>query len=260
MTKLLKTSQDAQLEKRLLQLDELQRVNRYKFGVLYVQHGQTAEDAWFGNHDVVSPAWDAFLAVLGDRVALKGYAGSYAAGLDTKNGQTGTDGLHTTWRDNDVMFHVSTFLPYSATDPQQIQRKRHIGNDIVCLVFLDAIATWPDGPGGFADADVVNNAIVPFDPALIASQFLHVFLVVQPVVLQSTGRHGWRVMVTRLEAVPAFGPPLPDPPVFTDPAALHHFLLAKMVNGENAAYHSPRFRKPQTRTRNTLLDDILTRY
>lgn len=33
------------------------------------------------------------------------------------------------------MFHVSTFLPYTVGDTQQLQRKRHIGNDIVAIVF-----------------------------------------------------------------------------------------------------------------------------
>jgi RAP1 GTPase activating protein 1 len=37
----------------------------------------------------------------------------------------------------DIMFHVSTLLPYSAVDPQQIHRKRRIGNDIGVIVFQD---------------------------------------------------------------------------------------------------------------------------
>ena len=37
----------------------------------------------------------------------------------------------------EVMFHVSTLLPYSESDKQQLQRKRHIGNDIVAVVFQE---------------------------------------------------------------------------------------------------------------------------
>ena len=33
------------------------------------------------------------------------------------------------------MFHVSTLLPFTDTDRQQLQRKRHVGNDIVAVVF-----------------------------------------------------------------------------------------------------------------------------
>ena len=37
------------------------------------------------------------------------------------------------------MFHVSTELPYKkANDLQQLERKRHIGNDICVLVYREA--------------------------------------------------------------------------------------------------------------------------
>ena len=42
----------------------------------------------------------------------------------------------------------------------QLQRKRHIGNDIVCVVFLEADDTC-------------------FSPACIKSHFLHTFIVVR---------------------------------------------------------------------------------
>lgn len=62
--------------------------------------------------------------------------------------------------EKEIMFHVSTMLPYSRNDTTQIQRKRHIGNDIVAIVFQE------------------ENT--PFHPSMIKSSFLHVFLVVQP--------------------------------------------------------------------------------
>lgn len=55
------------------------------------------------------------------------------------------------------MFHVSTLLPYERHDAQKLQRKRHIGNDIVCVVFLEADNT-------------------AFSPACIKSHFLHTFI------------------------------------------------------------------------------------
>lgn len=65
----------------------------------------------------------------------------------------------------EIMFHVSTLLPYSRNDSSQIQRKRHIGNDIVTIVFQE------------------ENT--PFHPSMIKSNFLHVFLVIQPVQVLS---------------------------------------------------------------------------
>lgn len=64
---------------------------------------------------------------------------------------------YTNWRGIEIMFHVSTQLPYERHDPQKLQRKRHIGNDIVCVVFLEADNT-------------------SFSPACIKSHFLHTFI------------------------------------------------------------------------------------
>ena len=35
------------------------------------------------------------------------------------------------------MFHVSTCLPYYENDKQQLERKRHLGNDICVIIFKD---------------------------------------------------------------------------------------------------------------------------
>ena len=60
----------------------------------------------------------------------------------------------------EIMFHVSTLLPHEPNDPQKLQRKRHIGNDIVCVVFLETDNTH-------------------FSPSCIKSHFLHTFIVVR---------------------------------------------------------------------------------
>ena len=59
-------------------------MTRYKFGVLYVDAGQgsASEDVIYANTRT-SGAFDAFLNVIGDRVALKGFDG-YAGGLNTR--------------------------------------------------------------------------------------------------------------------------------------------------------------------------------
>jgi hypothetical protein len=74
-----------------------------------------------------STRFESFLGVLGDKIELKGYNG-FLGGLDNKNGLTGEFSVSTEWRIYEIMYHVSTLLPYSKEDPQQIQKKRHIGN------------------------------------------------------------------------------------------------------------------------------------
>jgi hypothetical protein len=51
---------------------------------------------------------------------------------------TGRESVYTAFSGHEIMFHVSTLLPYSKDNNQQIERKRHVGNDIVNIVFENA--------------------------------------------------------------------------------------------------------------------------
>jgi RAP1 GTPase activating protein 1 len=37
------------------------------------------------------------------------------------------------------MYHVAPMIPNPSIDKQQLDRKRHLGNDIVVLLFRDAV-------------------------------------------------------------------------------------------------------------------------
>lgn len=88
-----------------------------------------------------SPEFEEFLDFLGERIKLKDW-NHFAGGLDLKRGTTGKMSLFSKWKNNECMFHVSTMLPFSDTDKQQLERKRHIGNDLVVIAFLDVGAVW----------------------------------------------------------------------------------------------------------------------
>ena len=152
---------------------------------------QTKEEDLFGNvcH---SNAMEEFLQVIGHRVQLKHFTG-YRGGLDTIHGQTGTESVYSQFHNKEIMFHVSTLLPYTEGDPQQLQRKRHIGNDIVAIVFQE------------------ENT--PFVPNIIASHFLHAYIVVQPLN-PNTDHTQYKVTVTTRDDVPYFGPDLPQDGIF----------------------------------------------
>ncbi|PKK24174.1 RAP1 GTPase activating protein, partial [Columba livia] len=136
---------------------------------------------------------DRFYPVLYPKGACPPTPRRFRGGLDVTHGQTGSESVYCHFRDKEIMFHVSTKLPYTEGDTQQLQRKRHIGNDIVAVVFQD------------------ENT--PFVPDMIASNFLHAFVVVQ---LEQGSTQGtlYKVSVTARDDVPFFGPPLPDPAVF----------------------------------------------
>ncbi|KAK6304388.1 hypothetical protein J4Q44_G00249740 [Coregonus suidteri] len=143
---------------QLMKLDEQGLSFQVKVGVMYCRAGQSSEEEMY-NNEKAGPALEEFLQLLGERVRLQGFT-KYRAQLDTKTDSTGTHSLYTAYRDYEIMFHVSTLLPYTPNNKQQLLRKRHIGNDIVTIVFQE--------PGA-----------LPFTPKTIRSHFQHVFIIVR---------------------------------------------------------------------------------
>lgn len=64
------------------------------------------------------------------------------------------------------------------------------------------------------------------------------------------------VAVTRSRDVPSFGPPIPKGVTFPKSNVFRDFLLAKVINAENAAHKSEKFRAMATRTRQEYLKDL----
>jgi hypothetical protein len=72
---------------------------------------------------------------------------------------TGTHSFHARLKHYEIMFHVSTMIPFTPHDVQQVERKRHLGNDVVVIVF--------------------KEGNTPFNPCLIRSHFNRKWLFVQ---------------------------------------------------------------------------------
>uniref|UniRef100_A0A8C3YIE5 Signal-induced proliferation-associated protein 1 n=1 Tax=Catagonus wagneri TaxID=51154 RepID=A0A8C3YIE5_9CETA len=230
-------SASPKVPRTLLTLDEQVLSFQRKVGVLYCRAGQGSEEEMYNNQEA-GPAFMQFLTLLGDVVRLKGFE-SYRAQLDTKTDSTGTHSLYTTYQDHEIMFHVSTMLPYTPNNQQQLLRKRHIGNDIVTIVFQE--------PGS-----------KPFCPTTIRSHFQHVFLVVRAHA-PCTPHTSYRVAVSRTQDTPAFGPALPPGGgPFPANADFRALLLAKALNGEQAAGHARQFHAMATRTRQQYLQELAT--
>ena len=134
------------------------------------------------------------------------------------------------------MFHVSTLLPHSKIERQQLERKRHIGNDIVTIIF--------------------QETDTPFNPECITSQFLHVYLIVTPVNDEGTLL---KVSVIHRDSVPPFGPVIPQSQTFACDATFKHWLLTKLINAEIAACRSNSFQRFQVKRSVSLvlLDELL---
>ncbi|XP_071673345.1 GTPase-activating Rap/Ran-GAP domain-like protein 3 isoform X2 [Patagioenas fasciata] len=252
-----------EIQKDLLVLEEQEGSVNFKFGILYAKDGQLTDDEMFSN-ETGSESFQRFLHLLGDTITLKGWTG-YRGGLDTKNDTTGTCSIYTVFQGHEIMFHVSTMLPYSRENKQQVglaphphlpplqdpgpqtyygwspgeakqvERKRHIGNDIVTIVFQEGEEPTP-----------------AFKPSMIRSHFTHIFALVR----YNKQNDSYRLKIFSEESVPLFGPPLPSPPVFTNHQEFRNFVLVKLINGEKATLETPTFSQKRQRTLDMLIRSL----
>ena len=90
----------------------------FKFGVIYAKPGQIMDDELLSN-EAGSERFLQFLSLLGDRVSLQHWRG-YSGGLDVRANMTGEESFYTRIHEHEVMFHVSTLLPFYPDDKQQV--------------------------------------------------------------------------------------------------------------------------------------------
>lgn len=232
----LKLCKEPSLPNELLAMEERQVIRSYKFGVTYLAAGQSTEEQMFANKlENASPQFKQFLSFLGETIELKGWKG-YRAGLDVSgSNNTGVNSVYTKWQGYEIMFHVAPMLPHSETDKQQLERKRHIGNDIVIIVFQDDLKT-------------------PVQLQTITSHQNHVVVVVSP------SGDGYQVSVAGKNGVPPFKPELPEPAIITKDAVSRDFFLHKLVNAERASYKAPSFASKISRTRSVLLAEVAKKF
>ena len=199
----------------LINLDSKSEQNGIKIGVLLCKAGQSTEEEMYNNQHS-TPLFEEFLNVIGTKVKLEGFD-QFRAGLDVRGNSTGEESVFTTHRNYQIMFHVSTMLPFSTVNKQQVDRKRHIGNDVITIIFQEP------GAGQFS-------------PALsgVRSQFQHIFVIVRAHRHKTTGQVQYAVSVARAKCVPAFGPEVPNGPVFTANDLFRDFILTKVLNGHLA--------------------------
>lgn len=129
---------DDDISKRAIStFDRNDTVDGYKVGVIYLGKGQTSEVEILANTGGSMP-YNNFLSGLGTKVCLKN-ATFNTQGLDRESDQ---DGTHTyAWRDRvtEIVFHIPTMMPTDLrNDPQCTNKKRHIGNEFVKIIYNDS--------------------------------------------------------------------------------------------------------------------------
>ncbi|RVD83346.1 uncharacterized protein DFL_007738 [Arthrobotrys flagrans] len=151
--------EDDQTQRAINVFDRIPVVDFHKIGVVYVGSGQTEETEILSNVMGSSDYTD-FVDNLGDLIALKG-ATINTGGLDREVNMDGEFAFYWSDKITQIIFHVTTMMPTNRIhDPQCTNKKRHIGNDFVNIIF--------------------NNSGLPWRFNTIPSQFNFVSIVITP--------------------------------------------------------------------------------
>ncbi|KAB7503587.1 Tuberin [Armadillidium nasatum] len=152
-------TQNKDVERTIRLMDKIKPHEHHKIGVLYVGPNQTTEIEIFSN-TCGSDRYHQFLDGLGSVHDISEFSeNTNLGGLD----KTGMDGrLIYMWQDDlmQVVFHVATSMPNKESDPNFNNKKQHIGNDYVTIVY--------------------NNSGKPYNLNTIKSQFNHSVVEITP--------------------------------------------------------------------------------
>lgn len=200
---------------KLKQLESKLYFNPLRFGILYARDGQTENEIYANNQ--TSPAFEEFLELMGTKVDIDTFdkPKAYKAGLNKDDCK---HSWYTEYRGFPIMFHVAPYLNASPSDPQQLGRKRHIGNDVVTIVFYEGNSPLKLDFGGF----------------------IHAYAVVQP----NRDKHAtnYRISMNYKQEVVPPTPELPENGVLSKSAYFREFLLTKIINAEFCSHGSEKLR------------------
>uniref|UniRef100_A0AAQ5ZI65 Tuberin n=1 Tax=Amphiprion ocellaris TaxID=80972 RepID=A0AAQ5ZI65_AMPOC len=120
-------------------LDQMPPYDTHKIGVVFVGAGQVNNEVAILSNEYGSNRYAALLTGLGKLIHLKDCDPDqiFLGGLD----QYGDDGEFTYCWHDDIMqaiFHIATLMPNRESDKGCCNKKRHIGNDFVMVVYNDS--------------------------------------------------------------------------------------------------------------------------
>ncbi|KAJ6252709.1 rho gtpase-activating protein [Anaeramoeba flamelloides] len=220
------------LERSLKELDKRPPREAQKIGVIYIGPGQTEQNDILSN-EIASPLFEEFINGLGWEVDLKHHRG-YVGGLDTYNETDGATAPYYADNQTEVIFHVITRMPNSKNNPKQINKKRHVGNDIVHIV-------WSE------------NDEQDYDPMTITSQFNFAHIVIYPL---PNGL--FRIQIFMKQNVKFFGPLIDG--IIVDKQSLPYLVRTTAMNANKLVRYNQRAYKHPFPTRWDILIETVQRY
>ena len=133
----------------------------FKIGVVYAGNGIEEQNAVLGTQmEDTTPHFREFLHGIGWPIKLPTHIG-YDGGLHLTASQNGTSSVYFADFCNETMFHVSPLFPFDVQSDQQLNKKRHIGNDHVHII-------W-------------NENTKFYHPGTITSQFNQCHVIIHPL-------------------------------------------------------------------------------
>ncbi|KAM5227476.1 tuberin isoform 6-T6 [Ctenodactylus gundi] len=126
-------------ERSVQLLDQIPSYDTHKIAVLYVGEGQSSSELAILSNEHGSYRYTEFLTGLGRLIELKDCQPDkvYLGGLDV----CGEDGQFTYCWHDDIMqavFHIATLMPTKDGDKHRCDKKRHLGNDFVSIIYNDS--------------------------------------------------------------------------------------------------------------------------
>lgn len=156
---------DPSNEKAIKLLDFIPPFETHKVGVLYIGPGQANNETEMLKNRCGSYRYTKFLKSLGNLISIKeAKDNNMFIDLEPNN----RDGKYTyIWQDDivQVLFHVATLMPTNDADPNCNEKKKHIGNDFVTIVY--------------------NESGEEYNPNTIKAQFNYASIVVEPLELKT---------------------------------------------------------------------------
>ena len=163
--------------------------------MIYVKKEQFDQCVILSNESDTTLEYKQFVEGLGWTIDIDHHNG-FLGGLDKVYKTTGQDMRYYSDATKEVIFHDITLMPTDKDDPQQIAKKRHVGNDYVHIV-------WSEGE--------------EYSPTTITSHFNAAHIIIHPI-----GNGLYKIRVWRKEGVRQFGP-------LTDGMIVSKELLPSMV-------------------------------
>eukprot|EP01123_Difflugia_compressa_P012593 TRINITY_DN5450_c0_g1_i1.p1 TRINITY_DN5450_c0_g1~~TRINITY_DN5450_c0_g1_i1.p1 ORF type:complete len:189 (+),score=33.13 TRINITY_DN5450_c0_g1_i1:62-568(+) len=162
------------------------------------------------------------------------------------------------------MYHVATELPFNKDDPQQLDKKRHLGNDIVMIIYLDCtqmtpIDTTTQTPTINTSSTSTTMTTSQFEQYIaetVVTQFNHILIVVAPAEYDENGKPTYYVQCAFKEGIQPFIPVVPSPMCRIKSEKLRQFMMCKLINGELSAYSAPSFKDKFQKTRQAILTSL----